>query len=42
MRAFVISMVVMVAVTAIAALVLDNIDMSAQQIFSSETGSVRL
>ena len=42
MRAFVISMVVMVAVTAIAALVLDNIDMSAEQIFSSETGSVRL
>lgn len=42
MRAFMISLVAMVAITALAAVVFGNIDMSAERIFSSPSGSVRL
>ena len=42
MRAFAISLALRVAITAIAAVVLGNIDMSAERIFSSQSGSVRL
>ncbi len=42
MKAFVASLVLIVAITAIAAVVLGGLDMSAEQIFSSQTGSVRL
>ena len=42
MKAFIASLVLIVAITAIAALILGGLDMSAEQMFSSQNGSVRL
>ena len=42
MKAFILSLVLMVAITALAALVLSNIDMSAQQVYVAPQSDVRL
>ena len=42
MKAFLASLVLMAAITGVAAVVLGGLDMSAEQIFSSQNGSVRL
>jgi len=42
MKAFVIGMAALVAITVVSALVLGSLDMSAEQVFSSTTGNVRL
>ncbi len=42
MKAFVIGMAVLVAITVVSALVLGSLDMSAEQVFSSTSGNVRL
>jgi len=42
MKAFVISMIGLAAITLIAAFSLGAIDMSAEQVYSSTSGSVRL
>ena len=42
MKAFLLAMVLLVGATAIAAVVLDNVDMSAKQMYSSDRGNVRL
>ncbi|MGI9384615.1 MAG: hypothetical protein ACR2PO_15800 [Methyloligellaceae bacterium] len=42
MKAFMASLVLIVAITAVAAIILGGLDMSAEQIFSSQNGSVRL
>jgi hypothetical protein len=42
MKAFVIGMAALVAITVVSALVLGSLDMSAEQVFSSTSGNVRL
>jgi hypothetical protein len=42
MKAFVIGMAALVVITAVSALVLGSLDMSAEQVFSSTSGNVRL
>jgi len=42
MKAFMMSAAVLVAITVVSALVLGSLDMSAEQIFSSMSGNVRL
>ncbi len=42
MKAFMIGMAAMVAITVVAAVGLGTIDMSAEQIYSSTSGNVRL
>ena len=42
MRAFIVSLVLLVGISAGAALVLNNLDRSAQTEYSSDRGSVRL
>lgn len=42
MKAFIASLVLIAAITAVAALILGGLDMSAEQMFSSQNGSVRL
>ncbi len=41
MKAFVMSMVALVAITAVAAFTLESIEMSAESTFTSQTGNVR-
>ena len=42
MKAFVIGIAALVAITVVSALVLGSLDMSAEQVFSSTSGNVRL
>ena len=42
MKAFLMSVVALVVITAVSALVLGSLDMSAKQIYSSTSGNVRL
>jgi hypothetical protein len=42
MKAFIVSMAALVAITVVSALVLGTIDMSAEQVYSSTSGNVRL
>jgi glycosyltransferase A (GT-A) superfamily protein (DUF2064 family) len=41
MKAFIGSIVLLVGITAISAIILENIDMSAKDVFTSHLGSVR-
>ncbi len=42
MKAFVMGMAALVVITVVSALVLGSLDMSAEQVFSSTSGNVRL
>ena len=42
MKAFLASLVLTIAITALSAFILGNVDMSAKQVFTSPAGNVRL